>query len=153
MKDNHLLKTRPVEGGGLEAACGQRIHQMYSRDLAMLQVRGQTRSWGDISECTGAPGTIGTVRQRKATSFPKRSSLSVLTSLKITVQERKPWITAWRRAQASQDSAPQANQKWHFQPPCSQKDTFVPPASSGALRLREKQLQDHTTARAEAPSW
>ncbi|XP_071670590.1 uncharacterized protein [Patagioenas fasciata] len=77
MKDNHLLKTRPVEGGGLEAACGQRIHQMYSRDLAMLQVRGQTRSWGDISECTGAPGTIGTVRQRKATSFPKRKDTVV----------------------------------------------------------------------------
>lgn len=71
MKDNHLLETRRVEGSGLEAACGQRIHQMCSRDLAMLQVRGQTRSQGDISGCTGASGTIRTVRQRKATSFPK----------------------------------------------------------------------------------
>lgn len=70
MKDNHLLETKLAEGRGAEAACaisGQMIHQMCSRDLAMLQVKGQTRPQEDIRvNAQLAPVAICTVRQRKA---------------------------------------------------------------------------------------
>lgn len=74
MKDDHLLETKLAEGSRAEAACagsGQMIHQMCSRDLAMLQVKGQTRSQEDIRVSTQlAPVAICTVRQRKAMGFP-----------------------------------------------------------------------------------
>ena len=78
MKDNHLLETELAEGSGAEAACagsGQMIHQMCSRDLAMLQVKGQTRPQEDIRvNAQLAPVAICPVKQRKATGFPKFKS-------------------------------------------------------------------------------
>lgn len=43
------------------------------------------------------------VHKRRICFLFSGSSLSVLTSLKITVQERKPWITVWRRAQVGHE--------------------------------------------------